>query len=324
MKIFYVGDFTSNNGPATVNKEVVARVKSTVYHCQSNSWLAKPFTDLINFCYSDVVHVSAVSLKGLFFSFLGFLFLKKRFFLMHGSLITESKYKQVSLIRLMIERLLVLLSSKVITVSILLKEKVLILYRVRDENKIIAIPNGVSDCLVESYLNRAPYINRNVDIVTVGGGRPEKNILRICEIISISELSKNVTIHVFGEDGEHTKVIKKYSFVNYHGFVSPDELKSYVESCKVFIQYSEFDSFSIAALEAAVLGCRVLLSSNVGLKDYVDHPSVKVVDDNANDLISLINNALYDVYLDNFVVPEYLMWGKISERYEDVWCEHIK
>lgn len=141
-------------------------------------------------------------------------------------------------------------------------------YNYIDRNKLIFAANP-SENISESTLDVA-ISNEFFNIITIGGGRPIKGVLGVCQAISMLESSSLIKLHVFGRDGDDTSDIKNYKFVEYHGGCSRDVLLSYMSNVDLYIQNSESETFCQSIIESAQVGCNFICSANIGAIDAFD------------------------------------------------------
>lgn len=314
LKVLYLGDFIKCNGPAHVDQRLKKKLHKDVFFIQSNDFrtLHKDIQALMRV---DVCHVSGVSAKGVILFILCVLFRIKRTFTMHGFLAQDRQFRSVNRYRLWIEMVLIALSNEVYTVSKKLKEQIGSKY----DFKFHVIPNGVS-------LN-APFDieckNKNL-IVCVGGGRPEKNILSVCHAVELinEKHNKNLELVVVGEDGRDSVKIREFKCVNYLGFIHPVELNALLLDAKIFIQYSYFESFSLAIFEALNQGCYVISSDQVGALEYVEGLDC-IISVKIDSLEELVNSILLTLERSNLESVEFelgdISWESVSNKYLTRW-----
>ena len=228
---------------------------------------------------------------------------------MHGSLFQESRFRSIPKYRLIMETLQKFFATKLFPVSKLLANNI-------TARKVVVIPNGVERHTV-SQSSKADY-----EIVLVGGGRPEKRHLEVCKAIESvkAETGWNILVHLFGEKGEESDAIESFPFIHYHGFCNKAELKRYLETAKLFIQYSQFESFSLAVSEALYCGCYIITSPYVGINEFIEKSHSYHVVDSRLDLENSIKNML----LTNKkpAINEMLLtWSEVSDLYLQQWVE---
>lgn len=312
MYILYIGNFLSNNGPSMVDKSLV-NISNTIYPLQATTKLIS-FSDLKAILKCDICHVSAVSTLGLILAFVCKSLGKKVTFTMHGTLKAERKFRKISPHRLFVESMLVHLSNKIFVVSDKLSKIVKSLYN-SINSKLITIPNGVT-CTTATNIQKKPNT-----IVCIGGGRKEKRVLDVCKAVyKLNSKGEKIKINVFGEDSLDTKDIKKYDFVHYYGFVPQEILLSMLAESYLFIQYSEYEPFSLSIFDAIVSNCNIITSDNVGAIDYLtkaDLHKISIVKD-INELTSEIERQLASS-IASYSNYENLSWENTYHLYMKNW-----
>ena len=268
--MLYIGDRIKLNGPSIVDvsliKEIVKCQDINLDFLQANSR-----RDLIKtiFCLYqyDIIHVSAVSFGGLVIVLLAYLGNKKSFFLAHGLLKAEKRYRKIKWLRLFEEIVILKLSTYVLVVSDQLKQLTLQQYDLKPA-KVLTQYNGINFDIIRPS-KRMTAKNEPISFVTVGGGRPEKGVLKLCEAIEMfSEV--NIELFVVGEVGDHIDKIKGYNFVNYLGFISQNQLIELLFKTDFFIQNSHYEPFGMAPLEAVIAGCNIIVSKKTGFLTILD------------------------------------------------------
>ncbi|MDW2326717.1 MULTISPECIES: glycosyltransferase family 4 protein [Vibrio] len=265
-RVIYVGDFNSNNGPSSVDISLVAELDVLKWQ-STNKNIVSLFLKTI---LAKHVHVSGVSFVGVFAILFSRLFFVDCSYKAHGLLRHEKNYRKIKKYRCLLELFLLFFSKKIIFVSTILKTQFIELYCF-GTGKLFVIPNPIPTRAVKN--TTGIHLGKENHIVLIGGGRPEKRIANVCNVIHKllieRRLPANLKVIVFGEDGRDTNLIKSFTFVEYMGFQSKETLAFHMERSKLFILNSEFESFSLSIFEALNLGAKVLCSVNIGALDYV-------------------------------------------------------
>ncbi|GLI56797.1 hypothetical protein PM10SUCC1_23110 [Propionigenium maris DSM 9537] len=308
MEILYIGDFKKKNGPSMVDinlnkyfpKDIV------VFHQIQKKIELNLLKKIIN---CKIIVVSGISFLGAFSFILGKLFSKKNCLIMHGTLKLERKFRFVPRYRYYIELFSIFCATKIIAVSKKFSKDLKDLYP-RKKNNIDYVNNGVE---VKKKSNLSKVKGK---VLTVGGGRKEKGILTICKAL---DKLKDIDIEllVAGEDGVDTEEIKKYSFVNYLGFIEHIQLTELMKKSELFIQNSAYEPFGMAPLEALNYNCKLLLSENVSSKELLNIRSSNIIHDykNIDEIASKIEICLLNEN-DTFFKPNIdLSWSKKSTQY---------
>ena len=265
MKIFFIGDFCSNNGPASVNKALRKIMPdNTLYSIETKQY--KRIIELfMKIRQADLVLFSGLSKINIIGFKITKLLRKKSAYLMHGSHFIESKLNQnpdQNLIR--IEKKVLELAPTIICVSENFMNCIKENYP-QYESKITYANNGIDWDMVD--LSKYNNIKREENmLLSVGGGVPLKKIEVICKAIDHLNVKKgyNLKLTVIGASGFDTNKIKSYPFVTYIEKIDKKEMAHYYKMASLYIQNSEFETFGLATVEALVCGCNLLVSQNVG------------------------------------------------------------
>ncbi len=311
MKVLYIGDFIKGNGPSTVDINVRNSIEKSN---QSNQVEFLQSTTKISFSIVkkihniDVVHVSGVSFLGMMLMLFSRLCRKKTSMTMHGSLSMESQFRKIALYRRVFELIQQRCANKIMPVSNLLAEKAKI------NKKVIVIPNGVNFTVKSTILKQENLIT------LIGGGRKEKRHFEVCEVIKeINDKNDlNIKVNLFGEHGIDSSKINSFSFVKDFGFCNKDIVFDSLSKSKIFIQYSEFESFSLAVADAINSQCYVITSNLVGINEFITLSNGYIVVDNKQQLeeaIILQYNEKERKDIDN----KLLTWEQVSDKYVKCW-----
>lgn len=306
MKILYIGDFISKNGPSMVDINLFDNLKKEeITKEQINKIIDINFLKKIYF--NEIILTSGVSLKGAISSLLGKILRKKVLFVMHGSLKKESNFRAISLKRKAIEYCQIKFSSKIICVSENFSKEIKKIYP-KFVQKIIFINNGID---LEN--NKKNVLKENI-ILTVGGGRKEKGVLDVAKAVSKIESKKYILI-VVGENGRDTDEIKKFDFVKYLNFLEHDKLMLLMEKAEIFVQNSDYEPFGIAPLEAAARKCKLILSQNVSSKVLLKEKTYYCIKNN-KDIDEIKRNLEASITEEKFpAFKEKRTWEKVAQEY---------
>lgn len=279
-KVFFCGNYFDDSGPGAVNKGYYTYLKDYfVFYKYSNKYiriLEAIWYTLIN----DVIIFSGVAEVDKILIPLCRLFKKKMIYIMHGWLKLENELNEVtnsngeeSESKLLKYSNLVLCVSN--QYSLMVKERL-----PQYATKISYLTNGIDWSLMSSpnSFEARPHDS----IVLIGGGRRTKRNLEVCKAVELLNNKKqyNLRINLYGySDGRDIPEIIKFPFVNFHNIVPHQELIASMNKSYLFIQNSEFEPFSLGAVEALTNGCNLLISKNVGARDYL-------AGENDNDIIN--------------------------------------
>jgi len=119
--------------------------------------------------------------------------------------------------------------------------------------------------------------------------------------------------------------IKDYSHIEYKGFIPNDGLNSLYSTAKVFALPSTNEGVGIVALEAAALGCEIVITNIGGPKEYYNGMARTVdpynVDDIGQAIIASINGRAYQPELANYIqsnFSEAIISKSIEDSYSSI------
>ncbi|MED4006493.1 glycosyltransferase family 4 protein [Priestia aryabhattai] len=284
MRLFFIGDFSSENGPSSVNRALKKIMPDNTLYSVETKPYKRIIELLIKIKQADLVLFSGLSKINIIGFKITKLLRKKAAYLMHGSHLVEGKLNQNLNQNLIdIENKVLELAPVIICVSENFMKYVKEHYP-QHSNKTTYVNNGVDWNMVG--LTEYGNIKRNKNmLLSVGGGTPLKKIEMICKAVNHlnSKEGYNLEFTVIGTNGSDTQKIKSYPFVTYIEKVEKRKMAHYYKTAQLYIQNSEFETFGLAMVEALVCGCNILLSKNVGAISIIDALE-------ENDLIDDINN----------------------------------
>jgi glycosyltransferase involved in cell wall biosynthesis len=319
VKVLFLGDLKSDSGPAIVNKNLIRCFdKKKVITINSQNKIKKIIVAFKNLKQVDLVVISGINFGIPFLiSFIYKIVGKKIIYVAHGLIKIEKNYRNTKLIESFLEIYYLTISNKIVCVSRNFMEIVSENYK-NLKNKLSYINNGVSNDINIHKESNIISPTQRLNILTLGGGRPEKGVKLICE--SLEKLNDNFKLIVIGEDGKDTLEIKKYKFVEYLGKVSHTQVINYMQQSSIFIQNSISESFGMAPLEALINKNSIIVSNKVGMisifKQVPPNTIVKY-----GDKEELYKTVKYRIahsnnkeLIDNIDIED-ISWNKVAERY---------
>lgn len=268
MRIFFVGDFEGNNGPASVNKALRKYMPESTLYSVENQKLKRVLELFYKISKCDVVLFSGLSKINILGLQLARIQRKKAAYLMHGCIAVESKINNEYNERIIkIENKVLKIAPKIICVSKSFMNWMKENYP-QYKDKLDYVNNGIDFDLLEESRNIVVERDDNT-ILSVGGGMPMKNIKAICKAISVlnKREKRHLKLIVIGKKGKDTDIIKSYPFVTYLENVPKNKMVYYYKISRLYIQNSIFETFGLAPIEALMCGCNLLISNNIGAKD---------------------------------------------------------
>ncbi len=258
IKIFMVGDFYSNTGPAIVNKNFRKSLKSNALYSLRKTKFGRIiefsvkvlFCDAVCFCSFSKLNIFGIKLS----KFLG----KLTFYIMHGYIKEESK-----------------INNEKNNAKVQMEQ-----YILNNVDSVFCVSKKLCDYMKNfKYNTNFDYIYNGIDwnnitldekkkkmqIMSTGSDIPRKKNMVICRAIELLNSQRNEKIKyvLLGKNNGHIDDFLKYDFVEYDE-VNYDECLQKMSESILYIQNSEFETFGLAVVEALANGCNLLISNNVG------------------------------------------------------------
>lgn len=303
-KIYFAGDFKSDNGPAIVNRKYLQHIHNYVYVYENNSKIGRLLHFARNVHKSNTILISGLSVfHSRIISYANFTG-KPTYYLMHGYIALESNINQAGDRRKLqrIEKKILTDCTKIICVSEEFSR------RLKSDfpdlsSKISHVNNGVDK--YEALYQPVKINEEKFKILSYGGGLPIKNNLKICEAISATGRS-DISYTVVGAKSIDGDQISSYPFVTYINQMSHQEALELMRSTNLYIQNSLFETFGIAVTEAIQSGTPVLLSASIGLLPLISNITHANVIYDPNDVIE-ISKKIVTAISNKRTTPRYLL-----------------
>ncbi|MGL5150990.1 MAG: glycosyltransferase family 4 protein [Clostridium sp.] len=318
--VIYFGNFWGDGGPAIVNRKIRENVNTDITNVifMDDDDKKKRFKKLVyNFLKADVIHVSGINgIMSAIIVVLAKICFKKVTFSCHGNFKAESLRNNVFKKReFLIEKTYITFTNKIIVLSNTFLNEYKKYYS-NIEKKAIVIPNGYT--FDEKLYSRREKKEENKEfiITSLGGGRREKGNKKVCDVLNKIN-NENIKYVIIGEDGIDTDEIKEHNFVTYLGSISNEKVIDVLLRTNLFIQYSEFESFGIAPLEALNAGCDLIITDKMGVKEYINDSNFIVKYNDEVELYDKIIRKINNKDTDSKVcVPT---WNEIANKYCELW-----
>ena len=276
-KIFFVGDFFSNTGPANANKSLLKVNNGFLKYSIRKNKITRVIEMIFKIINSDITCFCGYSRINIIGIRLCKIFNKKSIYLMHGSLKEDEKDRNVTNKDILMENKILNSVNKIICVSKKYKEQ---LKKINPKLSIDYVFNGV---------NSINIYNENI----------RKNNIKICEAISKSDELKNKIRYIIIGKIKNKSIFDKYKFVKLTGEVLYEECINIMTNANLYIQNSYIDSFGLATIEALLAGCDILISSNVGAIDILNLNQFSIIQDN-EDIHEISEKILYKMKNNNY------------------------
>jgi glycosyltransferase involved in cell wall biosynthesis len=176
------------------------------------------------------------------------------------------------------------------------------------------IKNGVSSIKSDVTIVRS-------NIIVFGGGLGNQHSgLQFLET-AIKLLGKNVNLVICGTNARHQ------NHALYHGELDRDRFHSLVSYARIVVIPSEYESFSMVALESLSLGVPIIVSENCGISRYLtdEIDCLKVRYGDAESLGQKINRLMSNDELwsrlsyNGLLTAEKFLWENIIPEYVDIY-----
>lgn len=286
-KIFFVGDFFSNTGPAIANKEIKSTLGENEYFFSTKIGKVSRIVELLfkiifskRICFCSFTQIDKIGIK------ICQLFHKKSYYIMHGFL---KKEYEINLIdnpkKLLLEEFILNNVNMVICVS---KSSMEYVKKIGYDTQFSYYFNNI---------NRPKTISKHVSnniVMSTGGLVPLKNNLEICKAIEKINTENNIKLKyiILGSSCNRRNELEKFDFVEFHETIPHEKCISLMKSCNLYIQNSEFETFGLSVVEALVSGCSILISKNVGAKDIFSDITNDSIIFNTHDISEIATKIL--------------------------------
>jgi len=109
-------------------------------------------------------------------------------------------------------------------------------------------------------------------IISAGGGMRQKNNWIAAKAVQkLAEQGMDIQYCVAGAAYTDKEMICSYPFVRYYDYIPHEKMLKMMRCSDLYIQNSQFETFGLAAVEALLSGCSVLLSEHMGVLEILDN-----------------------------------------------------
>ena len=209
-------------------------------------------------------------------------------------------------------------------------------------DKILIIPNGVSEVFLENRKKNPNKLHRPVRILYAGAFQIGKNLDKlIVALVNLEKKGVQIKLTAVGrglayrrKDPEYIKNIEKlaaqHSWINLLDSVSQLELVKHFSNNDIFAMPSAPETFGLVYVEAMTQGLPIIYAKGQGFDGFFPEGEVgySVDVDNTEDIankIELIINS-YDrlsANIANLDLKEYFDWNMIAEKYKNTYFEVV-
>lgn len=278
-KVFFLGDFSSNTGPAIANKSLLrsAKKKETIKYSKKDGKFQRIIESFRGILWSDYLLICSKSNLNYLSIIFAKIIHKKIIYVIHGLSSYEDQIAGTNKRKIMkdikYEKFVFKNSNKIICVSEMFSKLICKKY-----------PNvcGKIDFIYNSVPKYNPNKNfiRKKQIFSIGGGLKRKNIL------SLSKAAEklNLRVVVAGNDIEDASEIRNLENVVWLGHIGHEEILRHMNESYLYVQNSTYETFGLSVIEALYNGCNLLISNNVGCKELFSNLNSSDVIYNVQDM----------------------------------------
>lgn len=297
MKVFFVGDFKSDSGPAIANRMIRRGLKGNknIMYSDANNKIIRIIELLLKIFLADCVCFCSLSKINIVGIKISKIFRKKMFYIMHGYLQYESSinFENIDQDHLYniraFEKYIFKNVNKIICVS-KMHMNFMKINEPEFENKFDYNFNAIDVEEIQNIKNSVCKKERNpYQLISLGGGMRRKNNLIVCQ--AIEKLNKenklNIKYIVIGLPYTDKEEICRYDFVSYFDSLPRKIVLEYFIKSNLYIQNSIFETFGLAPIEALLAGCSLLISNEIGAKDVISTLNEEDVISNTNDIAEI-------------------------------------
>ncbi len=275
-RYFIVGDHLTGTGPANATLSLIEAMPYNTLIQKEKGKIMRALEIMRKIRKADAVVFSGHSRQNI----LGMNLARKRgipsVYIMHGAVEYENKINRVPDEKMaQDEREMMKLADRILAVSSVFEKWIkenYPEYREKTGHLTNGIPgDGVVGSFDEGDGSRS-YVNRTVDLLSVGGGMPRKRIVKVCEAVKLLRENEgfDIILNVAGAPGADSDEIAAHDFVKDHGILDKDEMRKLYEKSDIFIQNSVFETFGLAPVEALFAGCDIILSGACGVREVLN------------------------------------------------------
>lgn len=279
MNIFFLGDHYNPGGPNEVNKNLLSALKNEILYIKSTNPLLKRLERIYKIFKAKYIVCSGLYTNN-YELFLLKLLRKKLIYIMHGCYFLETGN------RLSIEEKLLKQSNLILCVSKPYREFISQKIYPQYSYKMKVLTNAINWDEYKNITNEKTNRDSN-RIILIGGGRILKRNLQVCKAVQNINIQKGRNYHVdvygYFRENDDSKKIKEIPCVTFHNVIPHTLLLNELQKSILFVQNSDFESFSLGVIEAIICGCNILISKNVGARDIIKGITQKeIINDTMN------------------------------------------
>lgn len=319
LKVFLFGDYRNNNGPENVNRNLIKNCNQSFFYEKSKNKIFNKLERLFYLIKCDVIVYSGI--KNKFWLAIAKIFNKKTIYLMHGCICYENKINKLQI------------SEKIINYEKEFLKSVDLVLTVSEQYK-YWVSNYFSNLKINIHflnlgiekadnhiINKKLTENSKISIIVAGGDRIQKNNIEVCKAVEIlsKKLKKEIEIKICGEKNFQENIFENYVHSISMGMLSQKEFYEELKKSSLFIVNSEVESFGLAAIDALLCDCSVLISENSGIRSILDLKDEEIIYDVHNSCeiakkIEFVLNNKNSTRILSKIDFEHYSWKKVADR----------
>ncbi len=287
QRIFLIGDYHSPNGPGRVTRQLLMHLPTDTLYVKSRGKAGQALEIFRKSQKAGIVLCSGLSRQCLLGIRAASRKGRKSAYLMHGCVVYENEINKGNELRegenssnqkALLEEAILQEADCILAVSQSFCSWIKARYP-KYAPKTACTPNGVELEELKESLEIRDFIDgkqevresqgfteKKLQILSLGGGVPEKNMLPLCRAVESwnQKHGEQIRLLIAGADGRDTEEIQTYACVEYLGSLPHGQVLKLFRESRIYVQNSYLETFGLAILEAVLWGCDCLISQNVG------------------------------------------------------------
>ena len=170
-------------------------------------------------------------------------------------------------------------ASRVVTVSETSRRDLIDRYGLSPE-RVVAIPNGVSDEFAALDGDRSPSPDGAIRILAIGTVQPRKNLPRLVRAVDALARRRPIRLRIIGPDGYQGAAIREMAsargVVEVVGYVPQAALLDEYRRADLFVYPSIYEGFGLPVIEAMAAGLPVVTTTGGSLPEVVGDAALVV------------------------------------------------
>lgn len=263
-KFLFVGGTNGNNGPANVNKGIVANLSDAFCIADSVNRVKKYIDAFIGVVRCKVIVVSGLSKVGMYAIKLAKLLNKKTVYIMHGCYEMECA-----------------LNESAIDENSLQMEQ----YILHSVDLLLPVSERYSQIIQEKYpfcKGKTAYLHNGVEkidleqgkiqrekgrIIAVGGDRKLKNNITVAKAVGKLGVDRVLTVygHLY-----NPKNLPQDKNIEFKGLVPQTQLYEEMQKSELYILNSVYEPFALSVYDALLCGCSILITNVAGALELLN------------------------------------------------------